>query len=278
MKNGKLCWIRRICRAGAIIAALWTVIEMDSLSLCIENFISFMEMLGDSPCGDLFRAPGDGLAGASGLASAGENYAVFGAGATENDLSSVVGFFGLRRLPFSVPLFPGLDDKFARALERHGVVPRHEYAAMSLPLAGLPRETDDAAATVADTQSLTAWTSAVWLGFGDQGRPDLPYARHAAYLASCPANRLFYLAEEGKAVCAGLLHQSEHVCGLYYFATPPEFRRRGFALRLLKTLSAQAAQASDQLVLLATEEGRPVYEKFGFQALAMVPVRMKGEE
>jgi GNAT superfamily N-acetyltransferase len=250
---------------------------MDSLSLCIENFTSYTEMLGGSPCGDLLRADG-GLAGASGLASAGENYAVFGPGATENDLSSVVGFFGIRRLPFAVPVFPGLDDKFAHVLERHGVIPRHEYAAMSLPLAGRPRETDDAAAAVTDAQSLEAWTSAVWLGFGDQGNPDLPFARHAAYLASCPANRLYYLAEGGNAVCAGLLHQSEHVCGLYYFATPPEFRRRGFAFRLLKALSAQAAQHSNQLVLLATEEGRPVYEKFGFQTLAMVPVRMKGEE
>ena len=251
---------------------------MDSLALCIENFISFTEMLGESPAGGCFRTENGSVAGASGVESAGENYAVFLPGATEGELSSVIGFFGVRRLPFAVPVFPGLDDKFCRTLSRHSIEKRHEYTAMALALSGVPREEDDCVAAVETQKDLGEWTQAVWLGFGGTGSPDAAAVKHAAHLVSCGSNRLRFLRVDGEPVCAGLLHNSEHVCGLYYFATPPEFRRRGFALRLLKTLSAQAAQASDQLVLLATEEGRPVYEKFGFQALAMVPVRMKGEE
>ena len=253
---------------------------MDSLALCLENFLSFTEMLGESPAGDLFRTQEGSVAGASGVESAGENYALFRPGATEEELSSVISFFGVRRLPFAVPVFPGLDDKFCRTLSRHDIEKRHEYTAMSLPLAGVSRAWNGGLfqARPADKGSVAEWGQTVWLGFGDTGRADAQTAKHAAYLASCPANSLYYLKIDGSPVCAGLLHKSANCCGLYYFATPPEYRRRGYAGRLLAALAAKAAEGADELVLLATSAGRPVYEKFGFQPLAPVPVRMKGME
>lgn len=249
---------------------------MDALALCIENFFSYAQMVGGSPAGGLFQAPGGSAAGASGFDSADDNYAVFAPAAAAADLPLVAGFFEQRGLPFMVPVFPDLNENFRRRLNECGIISHCEYTAMSLPLADVPKTADDNAVRAISDADVRAWAQAAWLGFGDLGPASPEFLCFSRYLAACRSNRLYCLRQDGRAVCTGILHQSKNTCGLYYFAVPPAFRRRGYAKRLLKTLAAAAG--TSELVLLATAAGLPVYLDSGFKALAAVPVSTKGRQ
>ncbi|HOP10085.1 MAG TPA: GNAT family N-acetyltransferase [Oscillospiraceae bacterium] len=62
----------------------------------------------------------------------------------------------------------------------------------------------------------------------------------------------------------------------------PEFRRKGIASELLSRLNEEAKKRECQRILLhTTEAGRPLYEKFGFEAspsaMALYPFGIKPE-
>lgn len=74
-----------------------------------------------------------------------------------------------------------------------------------------------------------------------------------AYLSICekPANRSW-----PTGITATLLNVWTH----------PDYRRRGLATQLIRALIDEARQAGvSNIDLSATEEGRPVYEKLGFE-------------
>ena len=47
--------------------------------------------------------------------------------------------------------------------------------------------------------------------------------------------------------------------------TYPEFRRRGYGLLAMRALVDHARECGIRLTLLATDDGRPMYEKLGFR-------------
>ena len=58
--------------------------------------------------------------------------------------------------------------------------------------------------------------------------------------------------------------KTAYIGGLYVL---PEYRRQGIASELLARLVEEAkAQACQRILLHASDEGRPLYEKFGFEA------------
>lgn len=121
------------------------------------------------------------------------------------------------------------------------------------------------------------WGRVVWEGFG--GAVVTPeYLALARHLAARKENKLYLLRDGSDAVSSALLHHTERSCGLYYFATPPEFRRRGHAKRLMEFLVNEAARDYKEMVLLATPEGLPLYSAFGYRALAEIPMRSDSEE
>ena len=111
----------------------------------------------------------------------------------------------------------------------------------------------------------------------NDARTDLE-ARLRAYFESAIHSGEFVavLAEEdGKVASAAYLsitrRYSRRVeaivpCGMIYNVyTPPEFRRRGLATRVLEELLCAAKElALDSVELLASEAGKPLYEKLGF--------------
>lgn len=76
---------------------------MDRLQAFDENFFSFAEMLSGAPGGAAlpFKAPS--LAAASGQPYAGENYAIFGAGAESEDVSAALSFSAIAARSSSLP-------------------------------------------------------------------------------------------------------------------------------------------------------------------------------
>ncbi len=246
---------------------------MAILNSFTENFFSTVRMLGRSPGGDLLLLPSGTVAGATGLPYAGENYALFTSSATIDDLYAVLDFFKSRKLPFLVPQFPEMDEKFCALLALHGLEVRRSYTAMSIRVISREDPHDRAVIKISDHEQICEWADSSWAGFGGARPAPDNFRSLTKYMANCGENDLFYLNSEGQAACTGLLHNTGGTCGLYYFATLPELRRRGLAGRLMRSLVWQASCFSDNLVLLATEAGLPMYSRFGFNTIAQIPVR-----
>lgn len=243
---------------------------MESIDLFTENFFSFANMLGSKVDGGCLSAPSGSVAASSGLSYAGENYLLLQPGSTLFEAERLIDFFNARKLLFVAPELPGTPRKLIAALEAKGILPVRNYTAMSMGVCtkgfcepSLARVQGEAA----------EWGRAVWEGF--DGGPEVPaeYLALARHFAGHRENTLYLLKEENRAVSSAMLHQTANSCGLYYFATPPAFRRQGFARRLMKGLAGEAAQKYIELVLLATPEGLPFYLDFGFKPLAEITMR-----
>lgn len=244
---------------------------MDSMDVFTENLFSFARMLGSRLGGGTLSGPSGSLAAASGLPYAGENYLLLSASASAFEAEQLINFFEARALLFAAPILPGVSGKSLAALERACVKPALCYTAMSLPL-GSMRGNKAAGLLTAVKSSGEAeeWGRMVWRGFdGEDETPD-DYLSLARHLANQPDNSLYLLKDDGGHVSCGLLHRTANSCGLYYFATPPEHRRRGHARRLMEALAIQAAREYKEMVLLATPQGLPFYTAFGFKALAEI--------
>jgi len=63
---------------------------------------------------------------------------------------------------------------------------------------------------------------------------------------------------------------------VYNVFTYPEHRRKGIALQVMQALIKEAESLGVASVdLLATEEGKPLYDKLGFQTANYVPMRLR---
>jgi len=75
-------------------------------------------------------------------------------------------------------------------------------------------------------------------------------------------------ATAGMAVYERMMRSHGHGVGLEGYVlnvyTLPECRRRGFGRLAMEALMACARERHIRLTLLATEDGRPMYEKLGF--------------
>lgn len=246
---------------------------MDKAQAFNENFFSFARMLGEAPKGATLFLRGPSFAAASGEAAAGENYALFGKGADHVDVAEAVRFFGERRADFVAPWLPETPCSLAQAFERHGIERRRIYTSMYLEPEKMGRKISDEVVRIAPDRA-EEWGEAAWLAFG--GSPEdenlRDYRSFGAYLANCGTNAAYALEIDGRFAAAALLHNTTETVGLYYFATRPEWRRRGCAARLLAGVTADIVNRGLPLVLLATEEGYPFYISCGFRVIGQVPI------
>lgn len=244
---------------------------MDSTRVFTGNLFSFARMLGARLGGGSLSGPSGSVAASSGLPYAGENYLLLKPEASVFEAERLIGFFAARELPFVAPELPGTLPRLVSALEGNGILPVRTYTAMTIDLSRRAGGREPLMKLVRGKAD--EWGRAAWEGF--DGGPDVPddYLALARHLAGCRDNALYLLEEGGRALACGLLHKTENSCGLYYFATLPGFRRRGYARRLMAGLAAEAARHSREMVLLATPEGLPFYSGFGFESLAGITIR-----
>ena len=82
-------------------------------------------------------------------------------------------------------------------------------------------------------------------------------------------NHGFLLYEDGKAAAGGSASFVEGISYIGWMATLPEYRGRGYAEALVRHMDAfmREKYSVKETVLHATEMGRPVYERMGFQAV-----------
>lgn len=94
------------------------------------------------------------------------------------------------------------------------------------------------------------------------------YSQIPPYLYSKDSNFGFYVGFfENKPVVSGILFVNEGVAGIYYILTSPEYRKRGFATLMMEYLLQQVKEKGISLaILLASKEGKQLYNKMGFRA------------
>lgn len=251
---------------------------MDEITAFSENFYSTASMLGGNRGGYITVMPSGSLVAMTGLPYAGENYALFRQGASPCEVAEAIDIFSCRAIPFTVPQFPEIGAELAARLEANRLFVHKHYTAMVLGRDDkFDKSTSPNVVKTEGKELEREWAEAAWQGFGGENT-DESYCEFASYLNSRAENTLFTYREDGRSVACGLLHTSQKACGLYYFATVPAYRRRGIAAKLLAVLAKEAFEKRELFVLLATEEGLPVYTKFGFRPLFGVPIRSSVRE
>ncbi|MDO5115766.1 MAG: GNAT family N-acetyltransferase [Synergistaceae bacterium] len=246
---------------------------MDRLQAFYENFFSFAAMLGGAPGGATLSFAPPSLAAASGQPYAGENYAIFGAEAKQGDVAAALAFFSERRADFVVPWLPHTPYSLARVFEESGLARRRIYTMMYLPFENMQHGSLPEGFTAVTDRRASEWGEAAWYAFGGESGADAAsYREFGAYLATRPENRAYALELDGRFVSTALIHESANAAGLYYFATLPEYRRKGLARRLMEGLCVELTRGGKPLVLLATEAGLPFYINFGFKVIDKAPI------
>jgi GNAT superfamily N-acetyltransferase len=102
------------------------------------------------------------------------------------------------------------------------------------------------------------------------GYAERPFTRA---LGDAPADggglHLYVAALEGEpAACLVAEDHPETDCGIYWVATVPEARGRGFGTALMRRALADAHQRGRRTsTLQATKAGRPVYERVGYRSI-----------
>ena len=106
---------------------------MNRIEAFDENFFSFAAMLGSAPGGSLLRFAAPSLAAASGQPYAGENYAIFGIGAGNEDVTAALSIFSEPRAEFVAPWLPQTPYGLAQIFEERGQLRGRIYTTMYLP-------------------------------------------------------------------------------------------------------------------------------------------------
>ncbi|MCU1602906.1 MAG: hydrolase [Frankiales bacterium] len=140
---------------------------------------------------------------------------------------------------------------------------------------GVPRR-----ATVADAADLTRLRGLMHLSMGDALSDEWERLCTAAFERRLQTEgfRAYLVDDGGRAVCSGAGWLDEHLPSPYLLSgtrghiasisTDPDFRRRGYARDVLSALMDWFHELGIVRVdLRATEDGRPLYESFGFQLL-----------
>ncbi|MBU4315643.1 MAG: GNAT family N-acetyltransferase [Proteobacteria bacterium] len=174
-------------------------------------------------------------------------------------------FFGVRKLPFLVSFREGLEKDFLSPLEDKGykeVRSSTVMTLMTLPETN-PYGKDLNIQRVADAQGLADFQKVVEKSYG-LGEGVGPFVITEAVL-NLPDVELFTGYAGDRPACTSMLFKTGQAAGIYWVATLEEFRNRGFG----RAITAQPLVAGKQRgctfgCLQASDMGKPVYEKMGF--------------
>ena len=236
-----------------------------------------------------------------GTDSAYENYALLAPdelsleGKAFSDLSGMLDegfrFFAETGRSHIWPLFPGVPGETGEMLVARGARLEDVFHGMILdldswkPLATERERSESSQVVVVCPAEAAAWADTTWFGFDSDEAPPDTFIRFVAGLST--REGVFLAASEASTEpnaaprfsATGMMFLSEESAGLYYIATRPDFRRRGLAALVAQHLLRIAQVAGcREACLLATPQGRPLYEALGFQVVCPVPIHVFGED
>jgi GNAT superfamily N-acetyltransferase len=150
------------------------------------------------------------------------------------------------------------------------------YPGMILELKNLaPHNYNDAIAIteIHDAKDIKQWIDIIAKSYGLNGDE---FIKFIAYLrANCPPNSLqFYTAfYEANPIATTMTIQHKDIVGVHWVGTVPEYRGKGigYAITYQSLIDAKKNHAS-KAILMASELGKPVYTKMGFNVFATYEV------
>lgn len=152
------------------------------------------------------------------------------------------------------------EEELAGPLTEAGYVPMVKQTGMWLSLEGREKTAWEEKIQVVEPQQVESWTAEVAAAFG---KPPEPGLRALAEEERCVFLRWM---EEGKMVAGTLLMWQGELAGIHEVATLPQHRRKGIAGKLVEQALEMARERGCRYATLqASELGKPVYERLGFE-------------
>lgn len=116
-----------------------------------------------------------------------------------------------------------------------------------------------------DTE-LAAFQQTAFAGFGFPGRLGALFLTR--WLQRAPGVALYLGRVDGAPACTSMLSATGHVAGIYWVATLPEYRRRGFGEAITAAaVQGGACRGCSLASLQASKAGAPVYRRMGFETV-----------
>lgn len=270
-----------------------TVIFMNSLKINVNNkssvyanlhntlriFSSLDGVLSLDICGELLLSD-------NGVDSAYENYALISpyfapeqAEATAAVMEALR-FFAKRERAHLWPIFPGVSPNFTALLDKLGIKRDSVFYSMDKALEpGQNMLTDDSTTVkTEDDSDAHEWADAVWYGFdSNEAAPAsfVSFAKRASKHKDIILTALRSTEPPHEMTATGMLTLTRDEAGIYYIATHPDFRRRGFAAKVMNSLFSHAQKLGyAKVCLLATPDGRDFYKRIGFVEREEVEIRL----
>jgi len=175
-------------------------------------------------------------------------------------------YFGERKLPFKLTFRQGESPVPGVELESGGWQRSPDPTpgmALAMPAEVPPTPEPLAIRRAVTPDEAVAFSEAAFLGFG--------YPVAAAHiflnprLLALPQVHLFSGSVDGEVVSTSMLVQTGRVAGIYFVATLPAQRGRGYGEALTwAAVDAGRGLGCEIATLQASKPGRPVYERMGF--------------
>jgi ribosomal protein S18 acetylase RimI-like enzyme len=180
-------------------------------------------------------------------------------------LQRVRAYFAERRLRYRVRLREELVERCEPALLAAGFGPQGGIPSLALhPVEGSTDAGGLEMASVTEERTLRDHVAVVAAGF--EWAPDVLGLVFTEALLRHPQWRAYTGYAAGRPVAASQLCVTEGAAGVYYVATLPEARRRGFGEAMTRHAIEQGAAAGCTVATLqASPLGLPVYERMGFR-------------
>ncbi|MBQ2617509.1 MAG: GNAT family N-acetyltransferase, partial [Synergistaceae bacterium] len=120
-------------------------------------------------------------------------------------------------------------------------------------------------------ETFVQWANCEWSAFEyGEGEPSAEYLALVKAFSSDESMSMYIAEIDGHDAGAFLVTDEVELMGVYYFATKPEFRRKGVAASMTSEICRLSG--GRKIVLQATPSGVPFYRAFGFEDLGAIEV------
>jgi GNAT superfamily N-acetyltransferase len=184
--------------------------------------------------------------------------------------------FAVLERGFSLYTRAHLDSPIGVACERAGYLNAGAMPGMALSerLASPDLPTGVELRTVCNPENSHYFIDVIALAYDSIGMPAevtrQVFSRPERWLT--PYVHVEVLLEQGRPVSGAMLLFSHGIAGVYWVGTVPDARGRGYAERLMRSISNRAFDSgAGAVVLQASPFGEPIYRKLGFREITRYP-------